>query len=142
MKIIELAGPKSLKALNAYCALLIGVKYLPQYATMSFEDFYGSVALMSEDERKLFFKEAAMIVELTDDEIKALLHFVRDPNGVPYGDSNIQNLKATELLEAIVAVCLVIASWPIDLVSEAEKKKLKNSVSTLGESTPEIPRSH
>ena len=135
-------GPKALKALNAYCALLWGLKMVPQYRSISFEDFFGMIADMPLDKRKTVMKEAAMIVELQDDEVSSMACFVKDSNGVPYGAENIHNLKATELVDIIVAVCMEISSWEIDLVSESEKKKSKNSVLTSEGCTQGIQSSH
>lgn len=123
MKILELKGLKSLRALNAFSSLLLGVKMLPVYSTLSYEDFLNAVQLMPEDDQRNVLKKAAEFVELAKDEIEALASFACDPNGVPYQSSNLKSLGPDELVKIIVEVCLEIAKIKIDLVSESEKKK-------------------
>jgi len=142
MMVTELKGPKALKALNAYCALLWGLKMIPQYIQYDFEDFFAMIADFPDDQKRIVFKEAAMMVELQEDELKSLVSFVKDPNGVPYSAENINNLKPTDLLDIVVAVCMEISSWEIDLVSESEKKKSKSSQLTSDQPLQSTPKHH
>lgn len=123
MKILELKGYKSLRAFNAFHALMLGLKMLPQHLSESYEEFYDRISEMSEADQKTIIREAALFVELQKDEVEALLSFVCDPNGVPYGAQNINNLSPQDIVEMIVAVCSEIAKIKIDLVSDSEKKK-------------------
>jgi len=122
MKILELKGYKSLRAFNAFHALLLGLKMLPQYLSESYEDFYARVADMPDEDKRKVLREAAMFVELQKDEVEAIVSFVCDPNGVPYGASNINNLSPDQLVEMITEVCLQMTKFKIDMVSESEKK--------------------
>lgn len=122
IKVTPLKGYKSLKALNAFHALMLGLKMLPSYMGETYEDFYAKVALMDLDSQEKLIKEAALFVELQQDEVSALMSFATDANGVPYSPENMKNLKPDELINIIVAVCLEISKIKIDFVSESEKK--------------------
>lgn len=122
MQVLELKGFKSLRALNAFNALLLGLKMLPAYMHEDYETFYTRVKSLGEDEQKKLLKEAAMFVELSKEEVEALVCFVADKNGVPYQAANIKNLSPDQLIDVIVAVCFEISKIKIDLVTESEKK--------------------
>lgn len=132
MKVLELKGYKSLKALNAFSALLLGLKMLPMYMSQSYETFHEGFKDMDDGEKETFLRQAVAFVQLEQDEVEALLGFACDKNGVPYSSANVKNLSPVELHETIVAVCMEIGRIRIDLVSESEKKKSANSQSTLG----------
>ncbi len=122
IKVLELKGLKSLRALNAFNVLLLGLKMLPAYMGESYEDFLARVQAMPEKDQRMLLKEAALFVELEKDEVEALMGFVVDGNGVPFGPENIKNLGPDKLVEAIVEVCFQISKIKIDLVTENEKK--------------------
>ncbi len=122
-KVLPLTGYKSLRALNAFHALLLGLKMLPAYLEQDYESFYASFQDKTDDDKARFLKEAAVFVQLAEDEVSALISFCTDKNGVPYSTINLKNLGAGELHEIIVAVCMEIGRIKIDLVTEAEKKK-------------------
>ncbi len=122
-KILPLIGFKSLKALNAFNALLLGLKMLPAYQAVGYESFYASFNDKTESEKEKLLREAAVFVQLQEDEVNALLSFATDKNGIPYGPTNLKNLGAKELHEIIVAVCMEIGRIKIELVTEEEKKK-------------------
>lgn len=124
MKVLELKGYKSLRAFNAYHALLLGLKMLPAYFQESYEDFLGRVKLMPPEDQEKIIREATWFVELKKDEVEALICFCTDKNGVPYHAANLGNLGPEEIVECVVAVCKEIAKIKIDLVTEDEKKKL------------------
>lgn len=131
MKVLPLKGYKSLKALNAFNALLLGLKMLPMYMSQSYETFYEGFKDMDDGEKETFLRQAVAFVELQPDEVEAIVSFACDKNGIPYSAANIKNLAPNELHETIVAVCMEIGRIKIDLVSESEKKKSVNSQSTL-----------
>lgn len=122
MKVLELKGYKSLRALNAFSALMLGLKMLPAYMSESYEDFMSRVSVMSPPDQEKLIREAAVFVELQKEEVEALVSFCSDPNGVPYSPANMGNLSAKDLHEVIVAVCKEIAKIRIDLVGDHEKK--------------------
>ncbi len=128
IKVLPLKGYKSLKALNAFHALMLGLKMLPAYMTLSYEEFFALVEKMEESAQEKMIKEAALFVELQQDEVAALISFACDANGVPYTSENMKSLTPDEFINIIVAVCLEISKIKIDFVSESEKK---NSIISL-----------
>lgn len=122
MKVLELKGYKSLKALNAFHSLMLGLKMLPSYMGESYEEFFERVADMAPGDQEKLIREAALFVELAEDEVQALVGFCADKNGVPYSPENLKNLGPDQIHEIIVAVCSEIAKIKINLVTEAEKK--------------------
>lgn len=123
MQLLPLKGFKSLKALNAFHALLLGLKMLPMYFSEPYETFYANFGNKTDAEKETFLREAAVFVELNEEEVAALVSFACDKNGVPYTKVNIKNLSVDELHSIIVAVCMEIGRIKIDLVTEGEKKK-------------------
>jgi hypothetical protein len=128
MKVLELKGYKSLRALNAFNALMLGLKMLPAYMGEDYEPFLMRVNLMAPSDQKKMIKEAALFVELQKEEVEALICFCADKNGVPFGPENLKSLKPNELIDIIVAVCFEIAQIKIDFISETEKKNLEISL--------------
>lgn len=122
MRILELRGIKSLRALQVFNTLMYGLKMLPEHADEHYETFFARVAELDEAHQEKLIRLAAMFVELPKDDLEALLSFVADPNGVPYSPENLKTLGPKEILEMVVAVCKVISKIKIDLVSEGEKK--------------------
>jgi hypothetical protein len=122
MRVLELKGYKSMKALNVYHALLLGLKMLPQYLKDSYEEFLSRIETLPPEEQEKLIREAALFVNLERDELEALLCFVADPNGVPYTAENMKNLGPAELHEIVVAVCVEISKIKINFVTDAEKK--------------------
>ncbi len=127
MKVLPLKGTKSLTALRAFSALLLGYKMLPAHIGEDYETFYAAFNDKTEAEKEKVLRLAAAFVSLGDDEVAALVSFVCDKNGVPYSASNIGNLSAGELHEIIVAVCMEIGRIKIELVGEDEKKNCPDS---------------
>lgn len=128
-KVLPLTGYKSLKALNAFHALLLGLKMLPMYLSEDYETFYASFKDKSDEEKEGFLRKAIVFVRLEQDEVESLITFVMDKNGVPYSAINLKSLSVDELHDIIVAVCMEIGRIKIDLVSEDEKKNLISSPS-------------
>jgi hypothetical protein len=138
MRVLELKGYKSLKALNAFHTLMLGLKMLPAYCGESYEDFFAKIETLPEASQEKLIREAALFVELQKDEVESLICFCTDANGVPYTAENLKSLGPDELHECIVQVCLAISKIKINFVSESEKKNLKISQSTLDESSQKI----
>lgn len=128
IKTLELKGYKSLRAFNAFNALVLGLKMLPAYMGESYEDFLNRLQEMPEEDQRKMIREAASFVALEEDEVKALVCFAADSNGVPFTAENMKRLSHTDLLEIIVAVCMEITKIKVDFVSEKQKKNLKISV--------------
>ena len=126
-KVLELRGYKSLRALNAFNALLLGLKMVPAYMSESYEDFLNRISAMPEADQIKMLREAALFVELQKEEVEAIVGFCTDKNGVPYEAANLKSLDPKELVEIIVAVCAEIAKMKIDFVTPNEKKKSETS---------------
>jgi hypothetical protein len=127
MKILELKGYKSLKALNAFHTLLLGLKMLPAYIQIPYEEFYQNFNGMAEAEKEKYIREAAVFVHLEQNEVESLISFATDPNGIPYSAVNLKNLGAKEIHEIIVAVCMEIGKIEVALLSDEEKKNCLTS---------------
>lgn len=122
MKILELKGYKSLKALNAFHTLMLGLKMLPAYMNLHYTEFFEAFKQLTETEKEKMIREASIFVPLEQTEVEALVSFATDANGVPYSSANIKNLGTKELHELIVAVCMEIGRIEVDLLSDEEKK--------------------
>lgn len=129
LKVLPLKGYKSLKALNAFHALLLGLKMLPAYLSESYESFYESFREKPEEEKEKLIREAVLFVQLQQDEVEALVAFTTDKNGIPYSAASVNNLSMDELHEIIVAVCMEIGRIKIDILTESEKKNYPASAS-------------
>jgi hypothetical protein len=128
MKVLELKGFKSLKALNAFHTLMLGLKMLPSYMHESYEDFFARVSEMAPEDQERLIREAVLFVELQREEVESLICFVADKNGVPYTAENMKSLKPDELIEIIVSVCREISKIKVNFVSEVEKKNSRTSL--------------
>lgn len=122
IKVLPLVGYESLKALNAFHALMLGLKMLPEYMSEDYETFFNRVEAMPEADQEKLIRQAAVFVNLEKDEVAALIRFSADKHGVPIGKENIANFGPDELHEVIVAVCKEIAKIKVNFVSAAEKK--------------------
>ena len=122
IKTLPLKGYKSLKALNAFHALLLGLKMLPAYIAEDYETFYERFKDKTDSEKEKFLREALMFVELKQDEIEALASFATDKNDIPYSAASLKSLGLREIYEIVIAVGMEIGKIKIDIVSESEKK--------------------
>lgn len=127
IKVLPLKGFKSLRALQAFNTLLLGLKMMPAYAGITYEDFANSFKDKSEGEKESYLREALSFVELGEEEVKALICFAKDPNGIAYSGMSLNNLGVEQIFEIVIAVCMEIGRIKIDLISEDEKKKLSPS---------------
>jgi hypothetical protein len=129
LNVSPLIGYKSYRAFQAFHTLMLGMQMLPAYKNIGYEKFYSAFSEMSEDEQEKMIKEAALFVNLESEEIAALISFCSDSNGIPYNETNLNNLKPDQFIECIVAVCMEIGKIKLDLLSNAEKKNLRTSPS-------------
>jgi len=122
MRVLELKGYKSLRALNAFNALMLGLKMLPAYMAEDYEPFLARIQEMPPEDQKKMIREAAKFVELQKEEVEAIICFCTDKNGVPFTSENLKNLGPEQLVEIITSVCFEIAQIKIDFVTDSEKK--------------------
>lgn len=124
MTVLKIKGLASLKAWNVWQQLLLGVSCMPEHCTEKREEFFKRVSEMSSEEQEKIIFKAINFVPVDSEDLKGLLTFVADKNGVPYSSENIRNLELQEIVEMIFLVCKELAKiGPTDLVSEDEKKK-------------------
>jgi len=121
-KVLPIAGFKSLRAFNAFNTLLLGLKMTPMYQAESYEDFYARVAALPIEDQANFIREAASFVELTADEVEAMVGFTADKNGIPHGPAQLKSMGPDKILDLIVLVCTEIAKMKITLLNSTEKK--------------------
>lgn len=121
-KVLPLVGYKSLRALNAFHMIMMGLKMIPIYAFIKYEDFYAMFDEKTEAEKEVFLREGIAIIKLEDEEIDALLGFCTDSNGIPYTKTNTKNLDLKEIYECCLAVMIEISKIEISFITESEKK--------------------
>lgn len=129
MQVLPLVGTKAYSALIAVQKLLMGLKMLPEYEKQPYVEFFESFREMSDADKENHIRMAAAFVELTVEELQAIICFGTDANGIAYTSANLKNLKPEEIFDVIVAVALEVSRIKITLVSQNEKKKLSTSVS-------------
>lgn len=122
MEVAKLEGYKSLRALNAFHTLMLGLKMLPAYGAIPYEEFYATMDAMPDEDKKKLITEAALLVNLEKEEVEAMVCFCKDKNGVPYTAENLKSLSPAELVEVIVSVAFEITKFKIDFVTGSEKK--------------------
>lgn len=127
MKVSELKGYKSMGALNAFNALLLGMKMLPMYATIPYEQFHEDFKTMDESEKESMIRQAIAFVQLEQVEIESLITFCSDKNNIPYNSASLKSMDMKTIHEIITAVCMEVGRIKIDLLSEQEKKKYQTS---------------
>lgn len=122
IQVSELRGYKSLRALNVFHTLMLGLKMLPEYMGEQYEEFFERIEAMPSADQEKLIRQAAVFVELQEDEVAACLSFCKDPNGVPFDSSNLRGLAPDQIHEMIVAVCVELAKIKVSFISDAQKK--------------------
>lgn len=118
----RLEGLPSLRVLNVYHSLMMGVKMLPSYLGETYEAFFARVEAMTPEDREKVIREAALLVKLEDEEVEALIGFCADANGVPFSKANIKSLSPDQIYEMIIAVTVECSKIKVNFVTAAEKK--------------------
>lgn len=121
-QVIDLQGYESIRALNVYGALLIGGKNIPGYLDMPFDQYFETIRTMPAAQQENFFRICVAVVPLEREEVEAITCFCMDPNGVPFTRMQLKSMPLGEVFDIIISVCLEIAKFKIDFVSESEKK--------------------
>ncbi len=121
-KVRPLVGYKSLRALNAFHMIMMGLKMIPIYAFIPYEEFFAMFEEKTDIEKENFLREGLAFIEIKEDEIEALLGFCEDPNGIPYGKANVKSLALKELYDCCLAVLIEISKIEITFITESEKK--------------------
>lgn len=128
MQVLELRGLESIWAFNAYQTLLRGLALeqacLGQDMETTFANFEGLDLAGKEKE----LRRALSMVNLEREDMLNLLTFVADVNGIPYAKKNLKNMGPTELMEAMLAVCLKISEINPRLATDDAKKNCPQGV--------------
>lgn len=122
MKVVDLVGYESVRALNVYGALLLGGKNIPGYIDMPFDKYFVTISELPPAAQENFFRLCVAVVPLEREEVEAITCFCLDPLGVPYTRLQLKSMPLELVYDVIVSVCLEIAKFKINFVSEAEKK--------------------
>lgn len=122
MKTRPLVGLKSLAAFNAFHALMLGLKMLPEYMAVSYEDFFAALEQMDDAGKMKMIRKAATFVKLDPAEVEAMVCFAEDKNGVAFGPENMKAMGPAEYVDLITLVAFEISKIRIDFVTEGEKK--------------------
>ena len=128
IKVLELKGYASYRALCAYAKLVYGMKMIPAFLTLSlkqFEDDYLNG--LPEADQLEHFKRGAEMVTLERDELDDLIYFVKDQHGVKYTKENIGNLGPIQIRDIVAAVAHEIFKIKVDSISTEQKKNLKTA---------------
>lgn len=106
----EIKGVKGLYAFKALQTLLLSYFMLPEFRQPkeTYTEFLKRFSEMGEKEQRETLKTALYFAGIDENEILALCLFAKDPNGVPYGKSNLANLEIEELFAIIIDVCMAI----------------------------------
>lgn len=106
----EIKGVKGLYAFKALQTLLFSYFMLPEFRQPkeTYTEFLKRFSAMGEKEQRETLKTALYFAGIDENEILALCLFAKDPNGVPYGKSNLANLEIEELFAIIIDVCMAI----------------------------------
>ncbi|MDR3243820.1 MAG: hypothetical protein LBT79_03630 [Elusimicrobiota bacterium] len=109
MKIKELKGLKSVKALNVYMKLVIGIAMTYFNKEKSFDAFLKNFEGYDLEKKRTLLKLACLIVQLEEDEVEALTRFAVDDDDIAYERPALSNLKTSELVAIMVEVLLKIS---------------------------------
>lgn len=121
----ELKGIRSLKCLNVFHRVLLGLKLTPHYSTIPYPQFFEAFKFCDEQTKNHMLREAVSLVDLEHDEIEALLAFTEDSNKVAITAANIKNLGPDEIFNRVLAVLFEVGKIKVDLVTESEKERIK-----------------
>lgn len=123
MKLLELKGLKSLRAMNAFHKLMLGLKMLPSYMNEDYDAFYLRIEGLPPADQRRIMKEAIDQVDLFPEEVLAIACFAADDNGVPYGESNLKPLNPKQIANILLEVSMQFWAIRLDFTTTDEKKK-------------------
>lgn len=122
-KVLPIVGYKGYLAAVTLQRLILGLKMIPGNMHLTMEELTDIVKAMSSDDQLKTLTQAAMLIDLKNEELDAMVCFCTDKNGIPYTAENRGNLKPNEYWEIIVTVCFHLVTYMrVDLITEEEKK--------------------
>ncbi|WP_424244948.1 hypothetical protein Dip510_000055 [Elusimicrobium posterum] len=122
VQVLPLKGLKSIWALNAYNVLLFGLATEQALAGQGFEETYKNFEGLPLEAKELQLRRAAGLVNLQEDDMRNLIAFAKDANGIPFTDANTAKLAPEDIIDILVAVCLEISKIKVYSIAEREKK--------------------
>lgn len=122
-KVLPIVGYKGYLAAVSLQRLMLGLKMIPANMHLTMEELAEIIKAMTPADQLSTLTQAAMLVDLKQEELDAMICFCTDKNGVPYTAENRNNLAPNEYWEVIVTVCFHLIQFTrVDLISEEEKK--------------------
>ena len=122
VKVKELRGLESVWALNAYHTLVRGLAIEQACLGQEMDTTLAKFEALDLAGKERELRRALTLVNLGEDDMRNLLLFALDVNGIPYGQRDCKKLGPAELIEAMVAVCLEIAKITPRVCPEDVKK--------------------
>ncbi len=122
MRVKELRGLKSVWALNAYSTLVYGLATEQACLGQDYETTAAKFEALPLAEKEKQLRHALQIVNLQKEDMQNLLAFVVDGNGIPYDQKNLDKLEPSEIIEAMLAVCVKLADMRPFICPEEVKK--------------------
>ncbi|MGB2579415.1 hypothetical protein AAIR98_001334 [Elusimicrobium simillimum] len=122
VRVLPLKGLKSIWALNAYNTLLFGLATEQALTGQPFEETYKNFEALPLEAKELQLRRAISIVNLPEDDMRSLICFAQDANGVPFTDANTARMSPEDIVEVLTAVCLEISKIKIRSISDDVKK--------------------
>lgn len=123
MKIKEFLGYDGFRAMQTFCKLVLGLKMLPMYEDIEYQDFLNIIHKMDEPDKRKVLRDGFLLVDLSDDEVLSLCSFAYDKNGVPISKNSFKSLTIPEIIDIQIEVCLKLSEIKVDSVTEDQKKK-------------------
>jgi F0F1-type ATP synthase delta subunit len=121
-KVLPLKGLKSVWALNAFNSLLLGLAIENAMTGQDIEQTYAAFEKLDEKAKEKSIKDALQRINLQEDDMKNLLAFATDNNGIPYTEENIKSLAPEKIIDALSRVCLEISKIKVHSIDADVKK--------------------
>lgn len=113
IKIKELKGLKSVRALTVYTKLVLALGLTPYNKEGSITEFAKKFEEYPAEEKKVLLKAACASVWLEDDEIEAVTSFALDENNIAYESESLFEMKPSEIVKIMSEVCFKISETKI-----------------------------
>jgi F0F1-type ATP synthase delta subunit len=121
-RILPLKGLKSVWALNAFNSLILGLAIENAMTGQTVEQTYAAFEKLDEKAKEKAIKDALQRINLQEEDMKNLLAFATDDNGIPYTEENIKGLAPEKIIDALGRVCLEISKIKVHSIDVDVKK--------------------
>lgn len=122
IKVKELRGLESVWALNAFHTLVRGLAIEQACFGQEMDETFAKFEALDAAGKERELRRAFTLVNLPEEDMKNLLLFALDANGIPYGTRKLKDIGPVELIDAMTAVCLEIAQITPRVCPEELKK--------------------